>query len=418
MVALDEASCRLVVEEMLDIIPLGDWVRASNAGDVTYDAGAAAACVAALDTAACGQPARNALWDSTCFGFAAPSGGPEQRSMFHRTRPVGSTCAPVRDGVGAAFYGSCDPTTSFCCYEVPGRTGCQYPFDAAGVPRSGTCAPVAAVGAACGIAAPLKLCATGINCADDTQTCVAPVATPLAVGERCLDASFNQLGECQGSFCDALGTSRCEPQRANGAACTGGDECVSGLCNSVCVPMTICTGAPTMPPPMTSNESCTNAPTLASASTASPLTGYTSRVAAPFGSANDYNPLGSSALPPACSVVYDARGKDVVYEVTLSPGDRLRVRAELADGKQAGIYLLDTCPGGSWPDFDLTGACGSNEYAVGFCGALGCDAAALDVRYPTTISGQPTAPAKFWLVIDQVAGDTSSGFIVDWRQAP
>ncbi len=440
----NEASCRSVMEEMLAIVPVGDWVRAVGTGTADYHPAVAASCLAALDTAACGKPARDALWDSKCFGFAPPSGGTEQRTWVTRGRAVGETCGPIRDGVGAAFYGTCDPTTAFCCYSEPGRTGCQYPFDAQNHPRTGTCSAVAAVGAACSIGAPVKLCGTGIDCDADSLKCVGEVQAQLASGQPCIDAGYHSLGTCQSSFCDVLGTKRCEPMHADGAACGGGDECSSGLCRmQVCRPMDICTGmAPPPPPPpidagvdaspdaspdasvdasvMTSNETCVAAPTLASASVASPLAGYASRITAPFGTTNDYNPynpmsLSPPPLPPGCSIVYDAKGKDVVYAVTLAPGERLKLRAELADGKRAGIYLLDTCPGGSWPDFDDSKACGNTEYAVGTFNPTGYDPATLTITYPMTLGGQPTQPFTFWVVVDEVGGDTSTGFTLDWQ---
>lgn len=426
----DEPSCRAVLEEMLDIVPSGDWIRAVGQGTVTYEPSVAASCLAALDGAACGQPARDALWDSQCFGFAPPAGGAEQRSWVTRTRGAGEACGPIRDGIGAAFYGTCDPGKTFCCYAEPGRTGCQYPFDAQNHPRTGTCTPVAPVGTTCASAVPVKLCATGIDCDADTLVCVSPVETPLATGQPCVDTGFHTLGTCQTSFCDIFGSKRCEPLLVEGAACTGGYECGSGLCREqVCRPMDLCTGMATPPPTpidagvdaaidvpaITNNETCAAAPELASVSVASPIAGFASRVAATLGATNDYNPLTAGGLPPSCSVVYDGRGKEVVYAITLQPGDRLKLRGELAGGKQVGLYVLDTCPGGSWPDFDGSGACGSNEYAAGFCGPLGCDPAALTITYPTMLGGQPTQPAMFWLVVDEVGGDGATSFTLDWQ---
>lgn len=438
----DEAECRAVLAPMLDIVPLGDWARAADAGLVEYDAVAAGACLAALDAAACGEPARGALWDSTCFGFAAPSGGDEQRRFVRRTRRAGDTCRPVRDGIGAAFYGTCDPTQAFCCYADGEHTGCQYPFDAEGSARPGTCAATAAVGAACSVSPPLQLCATGASCDNDTLRCTAAGTAMLHAGDTCIDASYQLLGDCQDSYCDVLGSKRCEPLRADGQTCTSGDECASGRCASVCAPNTVCTNEPLPPtdagvdaapsdaapsdatpsdaalpdaPPAATGETCGAARSLVTSSVTSPVTGYTSRVAGGFGTTDDYNPLMASNLPPHCAFAYDARGLDVVFSVTLAPGDRLKLRAELADGKQAGIYLLDTCPGGSWPDFDQSGACGSNEYAAGFCGPVGCDPAQLDILYPTMLNGQPTTSATFWVVVDQVAGSTSTGFTLDWK---
>ncbi|HSN30092.1 MAG TPA: hypothetical protein VLT45_27585, partial [Kofleriaceae bacterium] len=243
---LDETSCRQVVAEMLDIVPLGDWARAAAAGTVELDQPALQRCISALDHAACGEPARAALWDSTCFGFAAPAGGTEQRAFVHRTRHAGDTCAPIRDGVGATFYGTCDPTTSFCCYSQPGATGCQFPFDSASTPRTGTCQAVAATGASCSTAAPLSLCATGQDCDADSATCTAPSTTPLAIGQMCIDSHYQELGLCQGSWCDVLGSGKCMAFRDDGAACTSADECRSQHCDHTCLPDTRCDGA--MPP--------------------------------------------------------------------------------------------------------------------------------------------------------------------------
>lgn len=449
--ALDEAGCRAVLREIYDVTPFGDWVAAARRGDVAYLPAAAGACAAELGAAACGAPARAALYDSTCFAYAAPGGGAEQRRMFARTRTAGATCAPIRDGLGGVFYGSCDPTQAFCCYAAAGSSGCQFPFAADGTTRPGTCQPVAAAGQACSTSLPLQLCATGADCDSATDQCRAGVDAPLAIGATCVDASFNLLGVCQASWCDVLGTKRCEALRADGATCGGGDECASGLCQGTCRPNDVCTGAaaptdagvPDAPlavdagaadappptdapppidagtpdaPPAGDGERCATALDLLAASTGTPSATYTHRVSASFGASNDYNPLNSSGLPPACSVVYDARGKERVFAITLAPGDRLRLRAELTDGRQAGIYLLDTCPGGSWPDFDNSTACGSNEYNVGFCGITGCDPAVLNILYPTSLGGAPTQPATFWVVVDQVGGDTSPGFNLDWQR--
>ncbi|MCX5741843.1 MAG: hypothetical protein NT062_05000 [Proteobacteria bacterium] len=429
-VTLDEVGCRAVLAPMLDIAPLGDWVAAAKAGSVAYDPTAFATCITALDTATCGAPVRAALWDGTCLGFAAPVGGAEQRSMFHRTAGVGAACAPIRDGIGSMFYGTCDPASAFCCYADPAHPGCQLPFQAGGVARPGQCTSVAALGEACSPSAPIQLCATGNDCDGETGTCVAPSLEDLAIGATCINNNYTVLGVCQDSYCDLLGSKRCEPLRDDGVACTTGDECRSTHCDSVCAPVELCTNQPPAPPGDAgvppdmptdapgagSGETCATAASLISASTSSPVLGYTSRVTSAFGATNDYNPLKTSGLPPACAFAYDARGREVVYTITLAPGDRLRLRAELADGKQAGIYLLDACaPTVSWPDFDLSGACGSNEFEAGFCGPVGCDPATLDITYPLAVGGQATTDATFWVVVDQVGADDSTGFVLDWK---
>ncbi len=437
---LDEGACRDVMREMLDTMYLGEWVEAAETGEVTFDGAGFAGCVGDLGTATCGIEARTALWDSTCFGLAAPAGGEEQRRFVRRTRGAGASCGPVRDGLGGVFYGTCDPAAAFCCYQDPARPGCQFPFDGNGGTRPGSCQAVAAVGRACSAAPPLALCATGVNCDAEDDTCVDPPEVSLANGATCVDGSYNLLGTCSDGWCDVLGTRRCEPRRADGATCFGADECTSGLCRTTCQPNLVCTDAPHMvdagvdamavdagvadaaadaspDASAADGERCASAFGLIGSSVASPQAGYTHRVAASFGAANDYNPYRSALAmrPPDCSFVYDARGLDKVYQVTLQPGERLALRVELAGGRQAGVYLLDTCPGGSWPDFDGSGACGNNEYGAGFCGPLGCDAAALSVLYPTTIGGVATAPASFWIVVDQVGGDDATGFVLDWR---
>lgn len=417
---LDENGCRAVLKPMLEIVPLGDWVEQANDGSVTFDEPAFDACIAALDNATCGAEVRAALWDSTCLGFAPPAGGQARRSFFHRTRTAGATCKPIRDGIGAAFYGSCDPGQAFCCYEVPGRQGCQYPYDADGNARTGTCASTAAVGQTCSPSAPVQLCATGNDCDAETLRCVGANDAPLAVGATCVDDSYHLLGQCTDSYCDLFGTKRCEARHANGETCSADEQCESNRCSTTCVEMDLCTGEPSMedpptPPPPSSGETCTSAIDLASVSVSSPVMGFAHRVTGTFGAANDYNPLGSSGMPPSCAYVYDANGNDRVYALTLQPGQTLRLRLELADGKQAGLYLLDSCPAGSWPDFDMTGACGSNEYNAGFCGPIGCDPAALTIAYPTTSGTQPNVAATFWVVVDQIAGTDSSGFSLDWN---
>ncbi len=160
-----------------------------------------------LDEAACGDPARAALFDSTCFGFAPPQGGDDQRRWIQRRSQVGDSCAPVRDGIGAAFYGSCDPHAQFCCYDDPSAPGaCALPFDGDGKPRTGACAEAPDTGEACAATPPIAVCRTGSSCDADTQTCVAPSVNPLQVGDPCIDASYNLLGDCVDSFCDLFGS--------------------------------------------------------------------------------------------------------------------------------------------------------------------------------------------------------------------
>jgi hypothetical protein len=233
----DEASCAALLEEALPIVPLGGWLSAVDAGLVAYDGAAAAACLQALDTAACGAPMREALFDGRCFGFNPPQGGGEQRAMFQRTAVDGAPCRALNDGIGGGFYGTCNPAEAFCCYERPGSPGCALSNDAG----TGTCRAVSAEGEACGVS-PLQLCATGVDCNPATGTCASSPDAALGNGQPCADGSFNLLGDCAQGWCDLFGTRTCEPRKADGAACFGPDECAGGDCvlgrcavNSVCV---------------------------------------------------------------------------------------------------------------------------------------------------------------------------------------
>jgi hypothetical protein len=165
--------------------------------------------------------------------------------MFSRTRASSSdACDPIKDGTGARFFGSCDPTQAFCCYEnaqTPGK--CAYPFEADGTPRKGHCKAASPDGEACSmVGGSVQLCVTGVDCDSSTGKCVAPVQKPLAVGDPCIDKSFNELGQCANSWCDALGSSKCEALKADGATCLASYECVSKGCNGgKCGAPTTCT---------------------------------------------------------------------------------------------------------------------------------------------------------------------------------
>jgi hypothetical protein len=237
MAPLDAASCPGLVAEMLDVVPLGAWVTAAQDGEVEYDAAAAGACLDTLRVAACGAPLAAALFDGTCFSFGPPGGGTEQRSMFRRRRGLGETCRPLTDGVGASFFGTCDPTLGFCCRPDPMNPGeCRLGEGA------GTCRRASQATESCSVFPQLQVCATGLDCVSDA--CEAPASTPLAIGDRCYDdRSFALLGSCTDAWCDLFGSGRCEAPKADGQACQGAGECASGACEaSVCGPSSFCTG--------------------------------------------------------------------------------------------------------------------------------------------------------------------------------
>ena len=58
-----------------------------------------------LNSASCGQPVREALFDAECFGGDSPAGGEEQRRMFDRTAQSGDACKPLEDGFGGLYFG-------------------------------------------------------------------------------------------------------------------------------------------------------------------------------------------------------------------------------------------------------------------------------------------------------------------------
>ncbi len=165
-----------------------------------------------------------------------------------------------------------------------------------------------------------------------------------------------------------------------------------------------------------SAESCETAAGLLSASTpaATPEWDYTLQHA--FGETDDYNPLNTSGLPPACSMVYDAKGAEVVFELALEPGQTLHARYTVSPGATpGGIYMLDSCPDATWPDHDASGACGSNEYAsAGFCAIGDCDPLTWSFTHPTTLDGEPTTTATYWLVLDTVGDTPADSFTLDW----
>ncbi len=231
-----EASCRTKVSEMMTVAPFGDWVAEADAGRVEYVPSAFDACIADLETAACGEEVRSALFDSECFSYSAPGDG-LQRSMFRRTATVGDACSPIRDGVGSGFFGTCDSTNSFCCYDDP---DCALPFDGDGNKRDGVCRQASAEGEACDAIPPVQLCQTGLTCDAWTGLCVAPLTGGLNVGDACIDDSWILLGECVDSFCDSLGDGTCQPLGGLGVSCTAPYECDSGACDGTCIENTFC----------------------------------------------------------------------------------------------------------------------------------------------------------------------------------
>jgi hypothetical protein len=229
-------SCPGLVEGMLTVVPLGAWTDAVRAGRARIVPERADACVAALRGAACGGALAAALYDPTCFWLGAPVGGDQQRTVFERFQSTGDTCAPLTDGFGGLFYGTCNPNTDYCCFGE--GDDCGFPEEAGGV---GLCRPAGDVGDDCS-QVPVHLCRTGLDCGDDNR-CHAPATTPLAAGDPCVDASFNLLGLCVDTYCDFFESRTCLPRKSDGEPCSGPEECVALSCvDGLCAPSTFCVG--------------------------------------------------------------------------------------------------------------------------------------------------------------------------------
>ncbi len=238
---LTEEQCGDVLAEIYAIRPFGDWVEAASAGEVDFVESELDACLTEIEEAECGAEMATRLFDGECLAFVAPNGGESQRRMFERTRTDGDACDPISDGLGAGFYGTCDPDVAFCCYRAPGEDDCAFPVAGA----VGTCAEVADVGEPCAYGSiPLLLCATGLYCNDEGR-CEAEATTPLDNGETCASPGFDILGNCTDGYCDLLGTRECTARKANGESCTGAEECAGGECSGtprICRTSTFCAG--------------------------------------------------------------------------------------------------------------------------------------------------------------------------------
>lgn len=233
---LSGEACTSLLAEVYDLVPLGSWVRAAQAGLVSFDAAGAEACLAALATARCGAEVGAALLDGTCFGFGPPAGGPEQRRAFLRTAAPGSTCVDLADGVGGSFFGTCEPNTSFCC-GLRQDGSCGLVGASAGV-----CRPASLRAQACGLSPSLQACATGLECDPGTGTCVAPITTPLALGAPCVNGT-TLLGDCVNGWCDFGATGTCQALGALDAGCRYGWQCETGECsNGLCAAARFCVG--------------------------------------------------------------------------------------------------------------------------------------------------------------------------------
>lgn len=232
---LDAATCPALLRDLYLAGPFGSWAAKVAAGEATFASYAAEGCRQTIEAAACGAELEAAISYGSCVDIAAPEPG-TQRPMFVRSQGPGATCSSIRDGFGGLYYGTCDPTVSFCCQGTGGR--CGLPTGTS----SGVCVAAAQEGEACSYFGDITLCATGLDCDFDSNSCVSSVLPELGRGDTCFSSATNDfVGECVDSWCDFFGTGRCESLVADGGSCVSGQECETGNCASgVCAASSFC----------------------------------------------------------------------------------------------------------------------------------------------------------------------------------
>jgi uncharacterized repeat protein (TIGR01451 family)/uncharacterized protein (TIGR03382 family) len=204
-------------------------------------------CVAKLGAgAACsgdgqcgtGHCADGVCCDTACNGQCEACAQPGSVGTCSPTagEPVGAR--PACGGDGSACGGTCDGTNRSQCGYPSTSVQCRAPSCAGGVSTV-----VSTCDGAGSCPAPQRLtCPGGATCAAGVETlapsCNGVACAPLqtqACGAYVCDASacFTSCsadGQCQaGSWCSGT-TSTCVPQKADGAACGGTDQCQSGHC--------------------------------------------------------------------------------------------------------------------------------------------------------------------------------------------
>ena len=232
---LDAATCPALLRDLYLAGPFGSWAAKVAAGEATFASYAAEGCRQTIAAATCGAELEAAISYGSCVDIAAPEPG-TQRPMFLRTQGPGAACSSIRDGFGGLYYGTCDPTVSFCCQGTGGR--CGLPTGTS----SGVCVAAAQEGESCSYFGDITLCATGLDCDFDSNSCVSSALPELGRGDTCFDAGTNDfVGACVDSWCDFFGTGRCESLVADGGACFAGEECEIGNCASgVCAASSFC----------------------------------------------------------------------------------------------------------------------------------------------------------------------------------
>ncbi|MAQ18027.1 MAG: hypothetical protein CMN30_24920 [Sandaracinus sp.] len=246
----DMASCVAVNQALLGVI-FGDALAATRGGEMTFDAAAYESCLGDLSSASCGADLEAVLYDGTCFAKDLPFPQTTEQvkhGFFDRLGTPGDDCTSLYEDK----YGTCDPEQAFCCLggdedacTIGGLGG-----------ESGSCVAVSGDGEACGGFPDEQVCAPDLACQLDDGSgapvgCFVPAApTPLDEGDPCISDTFEELGECQDSWCD-FETRTCLMLKADGVECGQDQECVSGFCavmgtppivSRACGPRDFCTG--------------------------------------------------------------------------------------------------------------------------------------------------------------------------------
>ena len=236
-----ESACCAAAGKPIDLAACQayfDQAATSVTAAATFDPALAATCLTAIPALACdavpptscgaalvgpGKPGDTCNWDFDCqFPTGAADAGCVQTGS-------GTFCyveLPAKEG--AACGGPKQPVGNQCS-GVPGYF-CDYPSGSS----TGACKKQAAIGGSCSIAGG-KGCEDGAYC--NGSTCVKSGTT----NEAC-----DALWACaKGLYCTSyvppFGT--CQPQLAEGATCTGNDQCLGD-----CSPAGTCTAPTTVGP--------------------------------------------------------------------------------------------------------------------------------------------------------------------------
>lgn len=91
-----------------------------------------------------------------------------------------------------------------------------------------------------------RACADSLRalaCGADTVALAALPCNQLVSPQVAAGGDCAGTHECQMSWCDAMGTGKCEARKANGMSCTGAEQCEGGACT-----MMMCADAPASMP--------------------------------------------------------------------------------------------------------------------------------------------------------------------------